>query len=87
MNPDTLKETLSALHQELRQAPALDAQSRKLVQEIVTDIEGLGSLPAAAPPTLHRHRLEALAIGFEIEHPALAADLRELMDLLTKAGL
>jgi hypothetical protein len=87
MNPDTLKQTLAALHQELSQAPTLDEQSRQLLREIMSDVERLGPSPAAAPPTLHRHRLEELAIGFEIEHPTVAAGLRQLMDLLAKAGL
>jgi hypothetical protein len=87
MNPETLKKTLAALHQELSRAPALDEQSRRLLREIVSDVEGLGPSLASAPPTLRRRRLEELAIGFETEHPTLAAGLRQLMDLLAKAGL
>jgi len=87
MNPETLKKTLAALHQELSRAPALDEQSHQLLREIMRDVEGLATSPASAPPTLRRHRLEELAIGFEVDHPALAAGLRQLMDLLGKAGL
>jgi hypothetical protein len=87
MDPEALKKTLAVLHQELSRAPALDAQSRQLLREIMSDIEGLGPSPASAPPTLRRHRLDELAIGFETEHPTLAAGLRQLMDLLVKAGL
>jgi hypothetical protein len=87
MNPETLKKTLTALHQELSRAPALDEQSRQLLREIMRDVEGLGPSPPAAPAEVRRHRLEELAIGFEIEHPTLAAGLRQLTDLLAKAGL
>jgi hypothetical protein len=88
MNPETLKKkTLAALHQELSRASALDEKSRQVLREIMRDVEGLGPSPASAPETLHRHRLEELAIGFEIEHPTLAAGLRQLMDLLAKAGM
>jgi hypothetical protein len=87
MNPETLKKTLAALHEELSRAPTLDEQSRQLLREIMSDVEELGPSPASAPPTLRRHRLEELAIEFEIEHPTLAAGLRQLMDLLAKAGL
>jgi hypothetical protein len=87
MNPETLKKTLAALHEELSRAPALDEQSRQLLREIMRDVEGLGPSPASAPPAVRRHRLEELAIGFEIEHPTLAAGLRQLTDLLAKAGL
>jgi hypothetical protein len=33
------------------------------------------------------HELEALAVRFEAEHPALAQVLRELIDELAKAGI
>jgi hypothetical protein len=36
---------------------------------------------------LHPHRLEELAVEFEVEHPTLAASLRQLIDLLAKAGV
>jgi Domain of unknown function (DUF4404) len=87
MNSETLKKTLAALHHELSRAPALDEQSRELLREIMSDVEALEASSASAPPSLHRHRLEELAIGFEIEHPTVAAGLRQLMDLLAKAGL
>ena len=87
MNPETLKKSLAALHQELSRAPELDEQSRQLLREIISDFEGIGPSPVSAPTTLRRHRLEELAVGFEIEHPTLAAGLRQLMDLLAKAGL
>jgi hypothetical protein len=87
MNPETLKKTLAALHQELSRAPTLDEQSHQLLREIMRDVEGLATSPVSTPPTLRRHRLEELAIGFEVDHPALAAGLRQLMDLLGKAGL
>jgi Domain of unknown function (DUF4404) len=33
------------------------------------------------------HELEALAVRFEVKHPALAQALRELIDELGKAGI
>jgi len=87
MDAETLKKTLAELHDELRRARALDEQSRELLRKIMRDVEALGPSSAFAPPALRRHRLEELAIGFEAEHPRLAAGLRELMDLLAKAGL
>jgi len=35
----------------------------------------------------HGSRLEELAVRFEAEHPSLAASLRQLTDLLGKAGI
>jgi hypothetical protein len=87
MNAETLRKTLAELHKELSRARTLDERSRRLLQEIMSDVERLGPSPTFAPPALRGHRLEELAIGFEVEHPTLAAGVRELMDLLAKAGL
>ena len=53
MNPETLKKTLAALHEELSQARALDERSRQLLHEIMRDIETLGPSPSSAehPPS------------------------------------
>jgi len=40
---------------------------------------------AAAVP--RQHRLEALAVHFEAEHPTLATTLREFIELLVQAGV
>jgi hypothetical protein len=82
-----LNETLAALHEELSRTSALDEKSRARLRQIIREVEGLGPSSASAADTLHRHRLEELAIEFEIEHPTLAAGLRQLIDLLAKAGL
>ena len=87
MRSDSLKETLAALHEELSRTSALDEKSRARLRQIIREVEGLGPSSASAADTLHRHRLEELAIEFEIEHPTLAAGLRQLIDLLAKAGL
>jgi hypothetical protein len=87
MNSETMKKTLQALRQELARASELDEESRQRLRDIMRDAEGLGPSATSAPETLHRHSLEEVAVGFEIEHPTLAAVLHELVDLLAKAGL
>jgi hypothetical protein len=87
MNSETMKKTLEALRQELARASALDEESRQRLREIMRDAEGLGPTAASAPQSLHRHSLEELAVGFEIDHPTLAGVLHELVDLLAKAGM
>jgi hypothetical protein len=87
MNSETMKKTLEALRQELARASALDEKSRQRLRDIMRDAEGLGASATSAPQTLHRHTLEEVAVGFEIEHPTLAGVLHELIDLLAKAGL
>jgi hypothetical protein len=109
--PDHLQQSLSQLHHLLVGTPRVDDASKRLLREVLGDIERLldhsaaapavapamatlsgapsttgPSTPAAAPaPALPR--LEALAVEFDTEHPALSAGLREFIDLLGRAGL
>jgi hypothetical protein len=89
-----LQQSLSQLHAVLVRAPSVDESSKRLLREVLSDIERLlsngGAIPAArsaAPPAASLPRLEALAVGFEAEHPSLAASLREFIDLLARAGM
>ena len=88
---DELRARLTSLHQLLGDSPALDPESRTLLRTVVQDIEKVLQQPAAASPAgtadTHGHRLEALATRFEADHPALTGALRQLTDLLGKAGI
>ncbi len=84
MDSNELHETLARLHQELAATASVDAETRALLGEIVADIGRLNS-PAAAPSPASR--LEGVAVQFEADHPALAASLRRLIDLLGQAGV
>ena len=88
--PDHLQQSLSQLHAVLVSTPRVDDASKRLLREVLGDIERLlSSAPAAksAPAEPAQSRLEALAVEFEVEHPALSASLREFIDLLARAGL
>jgi len=95
--PDYLQQSLSKLHQELAGTPRVDDSSKRLLRDVLGDIERLlGTAPAktaatasaaAAPAEPAQSRLEALAVEFEAEHPSLSASLREFVDLLGRAGL
>jgi hypothetical protein len=87
MNRETLEKTLAALRQELGSGSRLDEKSRQRLREFMRDADGLDPASGSGPDTLHRHRLEELAVEFEVEHPTLAASLRQLIDLLAKAGV
>jgi Domain of unknown function (DUF4404) len=87
MNQETLQKALKALHQALSDAPALDERSRELLRQIIRDAEGYEPTATALPRTMRRHRLEEIAVEFEVDYPALATGLRQLVDLLAKAGL
>ena len=88
MTSEHLKKTLATLQQQLSRAPKLDEPSQRLLQQLMRDAEKLSpSSGTAGQPNLERHRVEELAVGFEAEHPDLAASVRELMDLLVKTGM
>jgi len=97
MNPETLRDQLSRLHEELKTARSVDPRSSELLIEVLADIHRLldsTNTPSAveqpsappAPATL-TDRLEKVAVQFEVDHPALASSSRRLIDLLGKAGL
>jgi len=80
-----LQQSLSQLHTVLMRTPRVDESSKRLLREVLGDIERLlnhGGAVAASGS-----RLEALAIEFEADHPSLSASLREFIDLLGRAGL
>jgi hypothetical protein len=83
-----LRQSLTRLHAELSATSKVDEASRRLLGEVLNDIERLlrerQTPQAAAVP---RSRLEGLAIRFDSAHPALSASLREFVDLLGRAGL
>ncbi len=82
MSSEQLNSLLQRLHDELARAATLDAESWRLLGVVVSDIERLG---LAAPTT--PGGFEALAVRFEADHPAVAATLRQVGDLLGKAGI
>jgi hypothetical protein len=86
--PNTLKQSLTQLHAELARAPRLDENSKQRLHAALAEIERRmheGSVAPAADAT--PHPLEALAVGFEADHPSLAASVRQFIDLLGQAGL
>jgi hypothetical protein len=89
--PDHLQQSLSQLHHLLVGTPRVGDTSKRLLREVLGDIERLldqaPSPAAAAAPATALPRLEALAVEFEADHPALSAGLHEFIDLLGRAGL
>jgi hypothetical protein len=92
MDPETLREQLAALHEELRQTRQIDPRSSALLADVLRDIQRLlddagGRAGASAPAAPLSDRLERAAVQFEADHPGLAASSRRLIDLLGKVGL
>ena len=88
-----LQQSLTRLHSRLSGAPSVDERSKLLLRDVLGDIERLLARPAAPlaadPPGSDSpsSRLEALSARFDAGHPTLSASLRELIDLLGRAGL
>jgi hypothetical protein len=86
MSQQDLRELLTQLHTRLSNTQSLDADAREHLTTALHDIEkALARSDAKTAPA--RPRLEALAVKFEAEHPALADVLRQLIDALGKAGI
>lgn len=88
MSP-SLRDQLQALHERLQQAQSVDADTRQLLGELVSDISRL--LERREPdPEVQRgvaERLEALAVRFEADHPTTSQALRRIVDTLANAGI
>ena len=89
MSEESLRELLARVHERLSQSGSIDAESRRLLGALMQDIgRALGDTPADnSAVSGHVPRLEALAVRFEADHPALAELLRQLTDVLAKLGI
>lgn len=100
MTEETLRQLLARVHERLNSSNAVDPEARDMLATVMRDIDGaLGRggaktdtvssvsvspdarVAAAAP------RLEAVAVRFEAEHPAIAQLLRQIGALLGQAGI
>ncbi len=81
-----LRTLLAELHERLRHAKAVDPEARKLLATVADDIEGALEL-RDRPPLVAETKLQELAAKFEVEHPALAEAVRDVVDALGKAGI
>lgn len=86
MSGNDLRPLLGQLHERLKHAKSLDADSRKLLLTVAHDIENALATDDTAKVAAEQP-LEALAVRFEADHPALAGVLRQIMDTLAKAGI
>jgi Domain of unknown function (DUF4404) len=89
---ESLQVLLARIHERLNEAGSVDAGSRELLTQVMGDIEralAAQSAPAVVTEATEANtsRLEALAVRFEADHPALAATLRRLVDLLGEVGI
>ena len=81
-----LRDLLAQLHSKLQHAKAVDPEARKLLVTVADDIEEALELRGARP-VVAETKLEEVAVKFEVEHPALAEAVRDVVDALGKAGI
>jgi phage tail tape-measure protein len=81
-----LRDLLAQLHSKLQHAKTVDPEARKLLATVADDIEEALEL-RKSPPVVAETKLEELAVKFEVEHPALAEAVRDVVDALGKAGI
>jgi hypothetical protein len=89
MPDETLRELLARVHERLAAASSIDPEAREMLATVMRDIDALakGAPRAASRPAPPAHRLEALAVRFESDHPAIAQLLRQIGALLGQAGI
>ncbi|HVY64407.1 MAG TPA: DUF4404 family protein [Gammaproteobacteria bacterium] len=81
-----LRKLLAELHTRLSHATTLDPKARTMLVTVANDIEGALERSGERPPSAES-KLEALAVKFEADHPALAEAVRDVVDALGKAGI
>ncbi len=85
MTDETLRQLLARVHERLSKSSTIDPEAREMLLTVMRDIDGALAKGGAAGPDLPR--LEALAVRFEAEHPAIAQLLRQIGALLGQAGI
>ncbi len=84
-----LKDQLASLHAELARTQSVDSpELRQQLIVVLGDITRLLGKPTSAGE--HNsliEQLDALAVRFEADHPALGNAIRQVVDALAKAGI
>ena len=86
---EKLRATVTELEQELRLLPAVDDESRALLQEAMREIRAVlrQEQPSELPPDSVTDRLRVAASEFEGSHPTLTAILSRIIDGLGQMGI
>jgi hypothetical protein len=79
-----LERNIEALSRALATTDQVTPATHKLLQTLHREVTRLLELPQDAGIA---DRLEALAVRFEADHPAVGTALRQAIDSLSKAGL
>ncbi len=87
MDRTKIRQLLADLHRELSGATSVDPESRRMLDQVLRDIQHLtGDAPGRVPEGATAQLREA-ALRLEAEHPRLANALGQLTDTLAKLGI
>ncbi len=87
MDSTRLHRLLADLHRELSGATRVDAQSRRMLEQVLTDIRELTGKGDDETEEGATAQLREAALRLEAEHPRLATALGQLGDTLAKLGI
>lgn len=85
MTNEKLQQLLKELHLELGATETLDPQSRRLVEQVLRDVDRIDQVPEPAASV--EARLREVMLRFESQHPRLATTVGQLADALGKLGI
>lgn len=86
---EELHRQIATLHASLERLDAdrIDARTRDALMLLLGDLTRLLGGAATQEDQPITDRLDALAVQFEAEHPAVGVAVRQLIDALAKAGI
>jgi len=87
MPRDRLQQQLDILTEQLEQSSSLSASAQEQVQELMQQVQLQLKLNAVSAEMPLLDNLEQAVESFAVEHPALAATLRNIMQTLANIGI
>ena len=82
-----LQEQLNSLREQLEQNPPLSQEERDHLQELMQKIEAQIKLESATQDSSLADGVNLAVERFELEHPAIAATLRNIVQTLGNIGI
>ena len=86
MNDKKLDVLLEQVHAELQKVETVNAESRKLLQDLQQDVRSLLEKADVETPSILARMQKAIE-RFEVDHPALTALISEVSTVLSNAGI
>lgn len=88
MEETKLRALLQELHQELETAESVEPQSRRLLSEVLGDIQGvLDSTESDGEDSSFSEQLQHAVVEFENNHPRIAFTIERLIQSLANMGI